>query len=123
MLHLRLLILLPRILKNKKKQTNVAFSCTKTTTVDIERYRTLTFELLVNINLLHAITCDDCNCKSAEHKLQVDQIYMQLCAVLEKASRDGIPSFTVNSSRDYIIPILFAWSTMEMQCKCYVCKL
>ena len=93
-------------MKNKKKQTNVAFSCTKTTTIDIERYRTLTFELLMNINLLHAITCDDCNCKSAEHKLQIDQIYMQLCAVLEKASRDGISLFTVNSSRDYIIPSL-----------------
>ena len=72
--------------------------------IDIERYRTLTFELLKKINLLPAITCDDCNCKSAEHKLQIDQFYMQLCAVLEKASRDCIPSFTVDSFRDYIIP-------------------
>ena len=32
------------------------------------------------------------------------QHYIQLCTVLEKVSRDSIPSFTVNSSRDYIIP-------------------
>ena len=30
--------------------------------------------------------------------------FIQLCTVLEKASCDSIPSFTVNSSRDYIIP-------------------
>ena len=54
--------------------------------------------------MLPVFTCDDCNCTSAEHKLQIDQFYMQLCTVLEKASRDSIPSFTVNSSRDYIIP-------------------
>ena len=60
--------------------------------------------ILKDIELLPAITCDDCNCTSAEHKLQINQFYMQLCTVLEKASRDSIPSFTVNSSRDYIIP-------------------
>ena len=41
---------------------------------------------------------------SPEHKLQIDQLYMQLCAVLEKASRVCIPLFTVDSFRDYIIP-------------------
>ena len=66
----------------------------------------MTTELLKDIELLPAITCDDCNCTSAELKLQIDQFYMQLCTVLEKESRDSIPSFTVNSSsaRDYIIP-------------------
>ena len=56
--------------------------------------------------MLPASTCDDCNCTSAEHKehkLQIDQFYIQLCTVLEKASRESIPSFTVNSFRDYII--------------------
>ena len=64
----------------------------------------MTFELLKDTELLPAITCDDCNCTSAEHKLQIDQFYMQLCNVLEKASRDSIPSFTINSSGNYIIP-------------------
>ena len=58
----------------------------------------------MSINLLLAITYDDCNCKSTEHKLQIDQFHLQLCAVLEKASRDYIPSFTVNFFRGYIIP-------------------
>ena len=93
-----------QIIETHEKQTNVTFSWAKATTIDIERYRTLTFELLKKINLLPAITCDDCNCKSAEHKLQIDQFYIQLCSVLEKASRDCIPSFTVDSFRDYIIP-------------------
>ena len=57
--------------------------------------------LLINYQFITCyITCDDCNCKSAEHKLQIDQVYMQLCAVLEKASRECIPSFTVDSFRD-----------------------
>ena len=64
----------------------------------------MTFELLKDIELLPAIVCDDCNCTSTEHKLQIDQFYMQLCTVLEKASRDSIPSFTVKSSRDDIKP-------------------
>ena len=92
------------IIETHETQTNVTFSWAKATIIDIERCRTLTFELLKNINLLPAITCDDCNCKSAKHKLQIDQFYMQLCAVLEKASRECIPSFTVDSFRDYIIP-------------------
>ena len=92
------------IIENQEKQSNVTFSWAKATTIDIEQYRAVTFELLKNMNLLPAITCDDCNCKSAEHKLQINQFYMQLCAVLEKTSRDCIPSFTVDSFRDYIIP-------------------
>ena len=64
----------------------------------------MTSELLEYIELLPANTCNDCNCTSAEHKLQIDQFYMQLNTVLEKASRDSIPSFAVNPSRDYIIP-------------------
>ena len=76
----------------------------KATSAEIELYRTLTSELLKDIELLPAITFKDCNCTSTEHKLQIDQFYMQLCAVLEKASRDSIPSFTATSSRDYTIP-------------------
>ena len=89
-----------------EKKASVTFNWAKATTVEIEKYRTLTSEVLKYIELLPAITCDDCNCTSAEQKLQIDQFYMQLCTVLEKASRDSIPSFrsTVNSSRDYIIP-------------------
>ena len=102
-----------------EKQASVTFNWAKATTVEIEKYRTLTSELLKYIELLPAIiervtivtiphpssiTCDDCNCTSAEQKFQIDQFYMQICTVFEKASRDSIPSFTVNSSRDYIIP-------------------
>ena len=100
------LLLLPPILLKRTKNRQTLHLVAKATTIDIERYRTLTFELLKNINLLPAITCDDCNCKSAEHKLQIDQFYMQLCAVLEKASRDCIPSFTVDSFRDYMYSFL-----------------
>ena len=96
-------IISSQIIETHEKQTNVTFSWAKATTIDIERYRTLTFELLKKINLLPAITWDDCNCKSAEHKLQIDQFYMQLCAVLEKASRYCIPSFTVDPFRDYTL--------------------
>ena len=95
-----LLTLPPSLLK---KQASITFNCAKATTVEIQQYRTLT-SILKDIELLPAITCDDCNCTSLEHKLQINQFYMQLCTVLEKASRDSIPSFTVNSSRDYIIP-------------------
>ena len=69
-----------QITETQEKQTHVTFSWATATALDIERYRTLTFELLSNINLLPAIKCDDCNCKSAEHQLQIDQFYMQLCA-------------------------------------------
>ena len=96
-----LLTLRPRLLKNKQALHLIGL---KATTVEIKQYRTLTFKLLKDIELLHAITSDDCNRTSAEHKLQIDQFYIQLCTVLEKSCRDSIPSFTVNSSRDYIIP-------------------
>ena len=73
-----------QIIETHEKQTNVTFSWAKATTIDIERYRTLTFELLKNINLLPAITCHDCNCKSAEHKLQLHQFYKaNMCCIRE----------------------------------------
>ena len=42
-----------------------------------------------NFILPHGLTIF---CTSTEHKLQIDQFYMQLYTVLEKASRDSIPS-------------------------------
>ena len=50
-----------------EKQASVTFNWAKATTVEIEQYRTLTSELLKDIELLPAITCDYCNCTSAEH--------------------------------------------------------
>ena len=47
-----------QIIETHEKQTNVTFRWAKATTIDIERYRTLTFELLKNINLLHVITAN-----------------------------------------------------------------
>ena len=35
-------------------------------------------------------------------KLQIDHFYMQLCTVLEKASCNNIPSFTIDSI-EYVI--------------------
>ena len=66
-----LIVISSQIIETHEKQTNVTFSWAKAATIDIERYRTLTFESLKKINLLPAITCDDCNCKSAEHKLRL----------------------------------------------------
>ena len=54
-----------QIVENQENQTNVTFSWAKATTIDVERYRTLTFELLGNINVLPAITYDDG--KAEEH--------------------------------------------------------
>ena len=86
-------------MSNRRGGRDVTFNWAKATTIEIEQYRTLAFELLKNIKLLPAITCDDCNCTSTEHKLQIDQFYMQLCTVLEKAGCDSIPSY---SSKEYI---------------------
>ena len=76
----------------------------KADSIEIDKYRTLTKELLQKIDLIPAITCNECNCASVEHQLQIDQFYAQLCSALEQASHVSIPSSTVNTSRDYIIP-------------------
>ena len=86
------------------KQAKLTCNWSKADSIELDQYKTLTKELLKKIDLLPAITCNECNCASVEHQLQIDQFYAQLCLALEQASHVSIPSSTVNTSRNYIIP-------------------
>ena len=99
------------------KQAKPTCSWSKVDSFEIDQYKTLRMKLEKKIDLFPAITCNECKCASVDHQLQIDQLYAQLCLALEQASHVSIPSSTVNTSCDYIIPG-FTEHVKELQ-RCY----
>ena len=71
---------------------------------DLAMYYSMTYHTLRDIAIMLALKCHDVNCKSAEHREQIDVTYSQICCALEHASLESIPTCQFRDSRDHIVP-------------------
>ena len=56
------------------------------------------------ISIPSAIKCTKVNCKSIEHRHEIDLCYSEICKALHCSSLDAIPSSKSSDCRDYIVP-------------------
>ena len=56
------------------------------------------------IQVVDVVKCHDVNCKSHEHIKQIDQLYSQLCSVLNHDIDDSIQICKIQIHHDYIVP-------------------
>ena len=57
------------------------------------------------INIVPAINCSDINCKSIEHRHEIDTFYSQICNALQSSTSSCIPSSKSSDSREYILVV------------------
>ena len=63
-----------------------------------------TYNNFTKICIPPAIKCTNINCKSLEHRYDIDLFYSQICEALHCSSLDSIPSSKSSYCRSYIVP-------------------
>ena len=63
-----------------------------------------TYDNFTKICILPAIKCININCKSLEHRHEIDLFYSQISEALQCSSLDSIPSSKSSDCRSYIVP-------------------
>ena len=63
-----------------------------------------TYNNFDKIDIVPAINCSDINCKSIEHRHEVDTFYSQICDALQSSSSSSIPSSKSSDNRECIAP-------------------
>ena len=80
------------------------FNWSKASKADISAYSEETMRALSEINLPEVIMCNDMQCKLAEHKSQLDTLYLDICSALRRSSEAHIASSNVKDCRDFVVP-------------------
>ena len=73
----------------------------ETDITDVNNYCMQTYRNFSKISIPSAIKCTKVNCKSIEHRHEIDLYYSEICKALHCSSLDSIPS---SKSSDYIVP-------------------
>ena len=85
-------------------RAKVIYNWTKADTTDVNNYCMQTYNNFTKICIPPAIKCTNINCKSLEHRHEIDLFYSQICEALHCSSLDSIPSSKSNDCRSYIVP-------------------
>ena len=62
-----------------------------------------TYRKFSKISIPSAIKCTKVNCKSIEHRYEIDSYYSEICKALHCSSLDSIPSSKSSDCRDVVI--------------------
>ena len=85
-------------------RSKVIYNWTKADTTDVNNYCMKTYDNFSKICIPPAIKCTNINCKSLEHRHEIDLFYSQICEALHCSSLDSIPSSKSSDCRNYIVP-------------------
>ena len=85
-------------------RAKVIYNWTKADTTDVNNYCMKTYDNFSKICIPPAIKCTNINCKSLEHRHEIDLFYSQICEALHCSSLDSIPSSKSSDCRNYIVP-------------------
>ena len=85
-------------------RAKVSYNWAKASVNNVNDYCKQTYSNFAKISIVHALWCTDVNCKSIEHRQQVDSFYSQICGALQSSIFDCIPSSKPNNNHDYIVP-------------------
>ena len=82
----------------------LVYNWAKTDITDVKNYCMQTYRNFSKISIPSAIKCTKVNCKSIEHRHEIDFYYSEICKALRCSSLDSIPSSKSSDCRDYIVP-------------------
>ena len=82
----------------------LVYNWAKTDITDVNNYCMQTYRNFSKISIPSAIKCTKVNCKSIEHRHEIDLYYSEICKALHCSSLDSIPSSKSSDCRDYIVP-------------------
>ena len=85
-------------------RAKVIYNWTKADTIDVNNYCMQTYNNFTKICIPPAIKCTNINCKSLQHRHEIDLFYSQICEALHCSSLDSIPSSKSSDCRSYIVP-------------------
>ena len=85
-------------------RAKVIYNWTKADTTDVNNFCMQTYNNFTKICIPPAIKCANINCKSLEHRHEIDLFYSQICEALHCSSLDSIPSSKSSDCRSYIVP-------------------
>ena len=82
----------------------VRFVWDNATDTDVAHYKKWTAENFIKLKISDVIHCNNINCDSIEHHNQIDELYMKTCSIMMQCSSSSIPTSTVKTSGDYVVP-------------------
>ena len=80
----------------------LVYNWAKTDNTDVNNYCMQTYRNFSKISIPSAIKCTKVNCKSIEHRHEIDLYYSEICKALHCSSLDSILSSKSSDCRDYI---------------------
>ena len=73
-------------------RAKVIYNWAKASINNVNDYCKQTYSNFAKINVVPALKCTDVQCKSIDHKHQIDSFYSQMCDTLQCSTLNCIPS-------------------------------